>query len=298
MLLGGLAEHKGFHHLNAVIHEGWRSEAPVRFVFIGPMSIGARLERFPNVELRGPFDRDSVIGALRNADGAMIYFPGVLPETYSYTLSEALRAGLWPVLADIGAPAERVRALGVGEVFDREAGPRTIFEAFQTAAARRSTPEIAPSAIDGNYPVMTRDYFDGRLDITPAAEIEGPYVVGHPSGVDADGWCAPRARLGVFARNSLAALHLTFYVPAWVPSQYCDVSVNGARANRRVLAADGLSKIRLPITEPSGGLLDLSLGFGFEETLPFPDQRRRCAQLIKLDVVTEAGAVVEVFARA
>jgi hypothetical protein len=40
------------------------------------------------------------------------------PETFSYTLTEAVQAGFLPLVPDIGAPAERVKAAGFGVVFD------------------------------------------------------------------------------------------------------------------------------------------------------------------------------------
>lgn len=40
--------------------------------------------------------------------------PSVWPETYSYTLSIALEAGYPVCTFDMGAPAERLRALGTG----------------------------------------------------------------------------------------------------------------------------------------------------------------------------------------
>ena len=39
------------------------------------------------------------------------------PETYSYTLSEAVASGFVPLVPDLGAPAERVRETGFGVVF-------------------------------------------------------------------------------------------------------------------------------------------------------------------------------------
>jgi hypothetical protein len=40
----------------------------------------------------------------------------VWPETYSYTLSVALRSGLPTWVFDIGAPARRLREAGVGKI--------------------------------------------------------------------------------------------------------------------------------------------------------------------------------------
>jgi GT2 family glycosyltransferase len=56
----------------------------------------------------GAFDEDHVDSLINNLNPHLIWFPALWPETYSYTLSEALRSGR-PILApDIGAFRERL----------------------------------------------------------------------------------------------------------------------------------------------------------------------------------------------
>jgi len=45
-----------------------------------------------------------------------------------------MKAGLWPVVSDIGAPAERVRNSGFGTVYDRSATAVEICTALMNAA--------------------------------------------------------------------------------------------------------------------------------------------------------------------
>ena len=45
----------------------------------------------------------------------MVWLPSVWPETYSYTLSIALQAGLPVAAFDIGAIARRLREVGLGD---------------------------------------------------------------------------------------------------------------------------------------------------------------------------------------
>jgi glycosyltransferase involved in cell wall biosynthesis len=54
----------------------------------------------------------------------------VWPETFSYTLSEAWRLGLYPVALDIGAPAERIREIRAGTIVPFTQNPRDIVTAL------------------------------------------------------------------------------------------------------------------------------------------------------------------------
>lgn len=56
--------------------------------------------------------------ALSKPDVAL--FLSVWPETFSYTLSQAFQLGLYPVSFDIGAPADRIRDCGWGELLPLE----------------------------------------------------------------------------------------------------------------------------------------------------------------------------------
>ena len=78
------------------------------------------------------------------------------PETYSYTLTEALELGLTPVVLDIGAQARRLQELGVGKVLPLEALAREVNDgmlALRPIAAR----EV--QLREGRYENPLRDYY-------------------------------------------------------------------------------------------------------------------------------------------
>jgi glycosyltransferase involved in cell wall biosynthesis len=60
----------------------------------------------PNLKVHGPYEPDVLPQTLSEADVGL--FLSIWPESYLLTLSEAWRAGLVPIVSDIGAPAERV----------------------------------------------------------------------------------------------------------------------------------------------------------------------------------------------
>jgi len=91
----------------------------------------------------------------------LAFFPSVWPETYSYTLSEALRAGLFPVAFDIGAVAARIRAAGWGLVLPWEMvhDPARVNDTL-LAAERTPPPRTQPAVVGERlYPSIVADYY-------------------------------------------------------------------------------------------------------------------------------------------
>ena len=109
------------------------------------------------------------------------------PETYSYTLSEAVLAGLYPVTFDLGAPAERMAAWGYGQCLpvDLMRDPAGINAALLACAATPAPPELARAILDaggaGAYPAPFRTSYYGFPD-------------GGKTGGDTGGSAAPSAK--------------------------------------------------------------------------------------------------------
>jgi hypothetical protein len=78
------------------------------------------LRTLPNVETTGAYLESDLPDILARSQCHLAFFPSVCPETYSFTLSQAFYAGLYPVAFDIGAVARRIRASGWGHVLPAE----------------------------------------------------------------------------------------------------------------------------------------------------------------------------------
>ncbi len=116
-LLGGIGPHKGSATLLALARHAWLNHPNLRFHLVGHTDIDKALLAVGNVTIHGRYDRDELPGLVEATDSRIALFLHGWPETFSYTLTEAVSLGLIPVVPDIGAPAERVRASGFGVVF-------------------------------------------------------------------------------------------------------------------------------------------------------------------------------------
>ena len=129
-IIGSISGHKGAHIVEACVRDADERELPLKFVVIG--DIDARLAS-PRLAVTGGFN-PAILPKLVQESGATIgLLPSISPETYSYVLSEYYRFGLHPVVLDIGAQAERVRAARYGTIVPVNAGARTINETLLSA---------------------------------------------------------------------------------------------------------------------------------------------------------------------
>nr|WP_246206223.1 glycosyltransferase [Propylenella binzhouense] len=107
-IIGAISRIKGFDVIRQCAIHARQHRLPIQFVVVGYTMNDRQLTRY-GVQVTGMYHHDSVDEFIRKQDLDFIWLPSVWPETYSYTLSIALRTGL-PIMAfDIGAIAERLR---------------------------------------------------------------------------------------------------------------------------------------------------------------------------------------------
>jgi GT2 family glycosyltransferase/glycosyltransferase involved in cell wall biosynthesis len=106
-LLGALARHKGRDLVfDAAIHAG--ADRRVRFYLIGDPQGEVPVEVQRGLRWTGPYQRDELEQVIDRIGPDGFLFPSQCPETYSYTLTEAMATGLPIIATDIGAFRERL----------------------------------------------------------------------------------------------------------------------------------------------------------------------------------------------
>jgi len=182
-VIGAVGKHKGFATLRACAAEAAARGLPLHFTVIGYTCEDAALRSLPNVTITGSYDRQNLseIAQSHGCHVGLFMSPG--PETFSFTLSEAWRAGLYPVVPDIGAPADRVRETGYGEIYDRSLTTAQILELLLTLAERSQQP--TRMSLGTTYSSLLRDYYGlvERAGGQPAPAVGPVCVLGmHRSG--------------------------------------------------------------------------------------------------------------------
>ena len=111
--IGSLGYAKGFYSLYALALDRLKRGLPIEFHVIGGAADSAPLLDL-GVHIHGPYAEAEVDELIASVSPHLAIFPGVLPETFSYTLSIAFENGIWPVAYDLGAIADRIRHTGFG----------------------------------------------------------------------------------------------------------------------------------------------------------------------------------------
>lgn len=138
-IIGAIGPHKGFHLLLACAKYAQQADLPLRFVVIGYTCCDEEFADLENVVITGPYKQAELPQLIRESGCTVALFLSVWPETFSYTLSEAWRAGLYPVALDIGAPADRIREMGIGKLIPFTQRPGDILYALMDVLIAKET---------------------------------------------------------------------------------------------------------------------------------------------------------------
>jgi GT2 family glycosyltransferase/glycosyltransferase involved in cell wall biosynthesis len=125
-IIGAIGPHKGFFVLKDCVEYANKNMLPIKFIFIGYTCDDTSLSKFSNVIITGEYTKDDLPDLVKRYKCHVAALLSVWPETYSYTVSEALALGLWPVVFDIGAQMERVRKHDFGTILPLGSGPQKI----------------------------------------------------------------------------------------------------------------------------------------------------------------------------
>ncbi|ACL59183.1 glycosyltransferase [Methylobacterium nodulans] len=106
-LLGYVSEIKGGPVLADAARLCAREGLPLRFSVVGSTTNDAAVQG-AGAEVLGAYEESGLPGLIARAAPDLIWFPVSCPETYSYTVSAALAAGLPVAAADLGALPERL----------------------------------------------------------------------------------------------------------------------------------------------------------------------------------------------
>lgn len=115
-VLGSLSMPKGARLLHGTAQAALAAGLDLRFTVIGVTVRDDLFAGLPNMTITGAYPPGEVLARIADAAPDLIWLPSVWPETFCYTLTEAVAAGVMPVVADLGAQADRLRSIGWGQI--------------------------------------------------------------------------------------------------------------------------------------------------------------------------------------
>ena len=113
-VIGAIGPNKGYDQLLALVQFAEQQATHIQFFIVGYTMDDTPFEALTNVQITGKYAPEQLQSLLGELDCHVALFLSPWPETYSYTLSEALCAGLTPVVPGLGALGERVAVIPGG----------------------------------------------------------------------------------------------------------------------------------------------------------------------------------------
>jgi len=162
-MLGAIGPHKGSGTLLEIARRARLTHPHLQFRVIGYTNIDKALKAIGNVTITGKYAAEDLPLLLKQSRGKLALFLSPWPETYSYALSEAVKYGFIPLVPDLGAPAERVRAAEYGVVFPFPISPEGLLLLIDGIAAGRVATH-APGASPARF-------FPSEGELRRAAEV-------------------------------------------------------------------------------------------------------------------------------
>jgi hypothetical protein len=165
VVLGALSKIKGADTLEAVASLARQRQVPVEFHLLGYGYRSLKTQPRANLTIHGAYQEQDLPDLLKWLDADMAWFPAQCPETYSYTLSACLAAGLPVMASDLGAFPERLHQRPLSWLVNWQSTPNQWLDQILYAASQLQNPHVltAIEALPFELSVG-RESFDYRKD--------------------------------------------------------------------------------------------------------------------------------------
>ncbi|MGZ8216555.1 glycosyltransferase [Methylomagnum sp.] len=157
-VIGAIGIHKGYDILLRCVRNAEKDGLPLKFVVIGYTSNNEGLLKYGNITITGEYRQGELPELIKQSGATVALFLSPWPETYSYTLSEAWKNGLYPVAFDIGAIAERIKEANYGCLMPLTSDPKIINHTLlEILAQDKEVPGVSMQS--SNAPSVVADYY-------------------------------------------------------------------------------------------------------------------------------------------
>ena len=156
LVIGAVNEVKGGDILEATAIEAARMNAPIEFHLMGYAHRALATQPRASLSVHGPYQDSDLPRLLQRMKPDLVWFPAQWPETYSYTLSACLQAGVPIAAPNLGAFPERLATRRWTWLMPWNTSPRDWLDLFISLRERNFQTIDEPSAAP-SYPAADED---------------------------------------------------------------------------------------------------------------------------------------------
>ena len=159
--LGMLSPEKGRDVVAACVRDAIARNLPLAFRVLGALSAPLPALPIDRFSFSGEYAEHELSALVASERPDVLWFPAQVPETFSYTLSVAMQAGLPIVASDLGALPERLAPHPAARLVPFDAPPELWNAALLDAAPPRPAPPVSLPSME------PRDYRARYLSALP-----------------------------------------------------------------------------------------------------------------------------------
>jgi GT2 family glycosyltransferase/2-polyprenyl-3-methyl-5-hydroxy-6-metoxy-1,4-benzoquinol methylase/glycosyltransferase involved in cell wall biosynthesis len=148
VVIGAMAKIKGADVLESTAIRAFQTQANVEFHLLGYAYRSLQTPPGTRLTVHGPYDDAQLPRLLEELTPDIVWFPAVWPETYAYTLSACLDAGLPIMASDIGAFSDRLRHRALTWLHPWDSTPQQWLDHLLLAGDALQQPEVSMPAPD------------------------------------------------------------------------------------------------------------------------------------------------------
>ncbi len=193
-VIGALSPIKGADLLDDVAREAAHQGLPLDFHLLGYAYRHLATQPRSRLTVHGAYEEADLPELLAWLQPDLVWFPAQWPETYSYTLSACLQAGLPVVAPDLGAFEERLAGRAWTWVRHWDAKPAQWLAFFSEVRERHFVPGRGPAAVHALAPADADDRIGAwtyqsdylrNIEALPAeAALGDDFLLGHQARPD------------------------------------------------------------------------------------------------------------------
>lgn len=137
LVLGALAPHKGKWRVYEVVRDIIRRSMALRIHLIGDPLGDVPKSLWPAFSWSGAYSENELMDQISDAGADAFLFMSQAPETYSYTLTAAMKTGLPIVATDLGAFVERLEGYQAAYIVKHDIPANELADVLQRAVRER-----------------------------------------------------------------------------------------------------------------------------------------------------------------